>query len=393
MKNRFLICLGDILSILFNIQLSPTSHCSLTLQVVTSIIQEYIMTDFTINNRTVTLQEIENGTASALSPNEQDVFDFVGGWLTGEKQFRVHTSGSTGTPKAIVISREQMVLSAQKTGNFLGLQIGNSALICLSAAHIAGKMMLVRCLELGLTPTIIDAYNNPFLLVNRSFDFTALVPLQVQSILKNEATAALFHQTKKVIIGGSPLNSNLEKQLLNAPNDIYQTYGMTETVSHVALKNISSGQKEYHALPDVHFGIDDRNCLVVNAPMATPTHLVTNDVVDLTSSTSFVWKGRADFIINTGGIKVQTEVLEKQIARIFKQQNIQIDFFVFSEKDELLGEKICLCVNSKLNDILPTLNEQLPKFHTPKLVYFLNEFQYNNSGKLDRKKCIELIRK
>ena len=347
------------------------------------------MNDIFINKKAYSFVAIKEGDFSANSTNEKHIFEFIQSWLNGQNEFTVFTSGSTGKPKAIVITREQMILSAEKTGAFLNLEKKSSALICLSSEQIAGKMMLVRTLELGLKATIIDPCANPFLKVNQSFNFTALVPMQVQEILSNKISSNLFFQTKNIIIGGAPLNNSLNAQLLTSPNNIYQTYGMTETVSHVALKNISKGEKGYQALPGVSFSIDNRNCLEIDAPMASPQQLTTNDIVELVSKTSFIWKSRIDFVINTGGIKVQIEELEQQLSSIFNDMNLSTDFFIFPQKDEKLGERVCLCTTQNKINLSSLLKEKLPKFHCPKSFYHLDSFVYNKSGKLNRKATIK----
>lgn len=344
-----------------------------------------------INGRAISFSMIKEQRIVAQSEGEQHVFDFISQWLSGQQKFIINTSGSTGKPKPISIQRRQMEISAQKTGTFLGLKKNDSTLICLSAEHIAGKMMLVRTLELGLIATYVDPCSNPFEKVNQSFDFTALVPLQVQNIVDNATTKKAFYNTQYIIIGGAPLSSSLEHQLLNSPNNIYQTYGMTETVSHVALKNVSKGQQAYQALPDVIFDLDQRGCLKLNAPMATPNEQITNDVVQLHSPTSFTWKGRIDFVINTGGIKVQTEELEQKIHHILQDQNF--NFFIFPKADDQLGEKICICFEANTIDdnLLDVLKEKLPPFHGPKELYLLEQFSYTKTGKLDRVSSIKKL--
>jgi O-succinylbenzoic acid--CoA ligase len=351
------------------------------------------MDDIFINEKGYSFLELQDGKFETSTSNEKHTCEFIQAWLNGKEEFTVFTSGSTGNPKPIVISRQQMILSAQKTGDFLSLKTGNTTLICLSTEHIAGKMMLVRTLELGLKATVVDPCSNPYLNTQKAFDFTALVPLQTQAILAHQDTSKLFFKTKNIIIGGAPLNSTLEHMLINTSNNIHQTYGMTETVSHVALKNISKGEKYYQALPDVFFTLDSRNCLEINAPMAHPQVLTTNDIVELISSTSFIWKGRADFVINTGGIKVQTEELELQISVLFNSINLDTDFFVFSKRDDKLGEKICLCSTNDQVDLLTVLQKNLPKYRCPKSIYLLKELKYNTSGKIDRKASIEEIKK
>ncbi len=352
------------------------------------------MDDILINGTKHKLSFIQKGDYVAKTQNERAVFLFIQAWLNGQKEFIVFTSGSTGKPKEIKITREQMLLSAHKTGEFLGLNKGDRALVCLSAEYIAGKMMLVRCLELELKTTVIDACSNPFLIEQQAYDFIALVPLQVTEIIENPISKKFFHQTKNCIIGGAPLNLSLEKQLVGLPNAIYQTYGMTETVSHIALRSVSDGEQVYQALPGVKFSTDERNCLQINAPMAIENPLVTNDVVELISETSFVWKGRADFVINTGGVKVQIEEVERTITDVFGELGVRKAFFVFAQKDEVLGEQVCLCLEGqKLDfDVLKKVAVKLPRYHSPKQIFYLDELVYTKTGKLDRRESVDRIK-
>ena len=349
------------------------------------------MSKILINNKVYSYSDIQIGKHKPKTTDEYQVFKFIKAWLDGQMEFVVSTSGSTGKPKPITISRNQMILSAQKTGAFLGLKKGNTTLVCLSPDHIAGKMMLVRTLVLGLKATFITPSANPYKQLIGAYDLVALVPLQVQNILKNKISSQLFYKTKNILIGGAPLLYKLERKLSGATNQIYHTYGMTETVSHVALKNISKGEKTYKAIPGMLFSNDSRGCLKITNPMFNPKTLQTNDVITLISDTSFIWKGRADFIINTGGIKIQIEVLELQIQEILTSIDLSCDFFIFPQEDELLGQKVCLAITIKNFKLADLLKRSLPQFHNPKSIFVLNNFIYNKSGKLDRKACIEKI--
>jgi len=349
------------------------------------------MNDILINDKFYSYRSIAAGKYTSTSGEENQVLSFIQQWMNGQQEFTIQTSGSTGIPKQLIISRKQMIISAKRTGDFLVLKKGDTALICLSAAYIAGKMMLVRTIELGLKATFISPCTDPFLKVEHPFDFTALVPLQVQEVLSKPVSKLLFQKTKNIIIGGAALSNKLENQLQDSSNNIFQTYGMTETVSHVALKNISKGEKIYEALPNISFSVDQRNCLIIADPTSSEITIQTNDIVDLVSTTSFVWKGRADYVINSGGVKIQTEVLEAEIQSIFTNNNLDCSFFIFSLKDELLGEKICLCTTYTNLPVEELLSKDLPKFHKPKAIFHLKEFSYLASGKLDRKACIQLI--
>ncbi len=304
--------------------------------------------------------------------------------LFNDKSFiEVKTSGSTGKPKNIQLLKNHLVNSAIATGNYFNLKENTSALLCLSPNYIAGKMMLVRSIVLGWHLTIIEPKSNP-LNGNEFYDFTAMVPLQVQSSLTN------LHKIKQLIIGGGAVSDELQSKLQNLKTKIYATYGMTETVTHIAIKKLNHCKIEsnFEVLSNIKISTDSRDCLVINAPKITNQTIITNDIVELISDNSFKWLGRFDNVINTGGIKVIPEEVEKKIAKI-----ITTDFFISSIKDEKLGEKIILIVegdeiqHSKLN----IQNFKISKFKKPKEIYFIPEFVRTSTNKINRKSTLKLL--
>ncbi len=338
-----------------------------------------------LNGREITYESIKNNGLKKLNSNESSVLEFLQDWINEVDCFEVRTSGSTGSPKVIKISREKMMLSAQATLDFLNLQPNDTALLCLSANTIAGKMMMVRSLIGKLNLTIIDPNSSPFQNLDTAFDFAALVPLQVLNSTEN----TLFKDTKKIIIGGAPLEENLRKRLITFPNAIYQSYGMTETVSHIALRPIK--ERFYTTIKDVEISTDDRNCLAIEAPMSVSSSLQTNDVVDIINSKQFIWKGRWDFVINSGGIKIHPELLEKELYNILPHLN---ELIVFGQESKEYGTLVSLLVKGgalTTND-LKDLKRHLPKYSFPKAIYYLDDFLYKESGKLDRVKTLELIK-
>ena len=314
-------------------------------------------------------------------PNwERDIFLFLTTWFSDSAVIEVQTSGSTGVPK--LISKQKLALqnSALMTGEFFGFSNGKTALLCLPAKYIAGKMMLVRAIEWGLKLDYIEPKNN-LQLPNKSFFFAAMTPPQV------EANFDTLTNLENLIIGGAPVSLALERKLMELPTKSFATYGMTETVSHIALRKI--GENNYTVLPSIAISKDDRNCLIINAPKLLAEPISTNDIVEITSSNTFIWKGRADNIINSGGLKISPEIIEGKIASF-----IQRSYFVAGITDKKWGEKVALIIEGdsfKTDKLVCDMQTILPKTHVPKNLFFVNKFQYTENGKLKRKETLNLV--
>ncbi len=327
-------------------------------------------------------------------PFETRIGAFILEWLNGSTKIDVKTSGSTGTPKTIAIQKKQMVNSAIATGTFFNLKEGDTALLCLSAEYIAGKMMLVRAMVLGLAIDTIDPSALPLALNSQTYDFCAMVPLQLQKVLQQ------LHQFKTLIVGGAPMLQSLLSVLKDSSTNVYATYGMTETVTHIALKQISGVKDQqsqilndvFIALPNVTYTQDERNCLIIDAPNVADNLVVTNDVVELLSNTSFKWLGRFDNIINSGGVKLNPEIIEQKLSKI-----ITTRFFVAGVADDRLGQRLILIVegNQNAKALLQKLNAEstLSRFEFPKKVYTLPKFMETKTGKILRSANLRLIQK
>lgn len=311
---------------------------------------------------------------------EKVIFKFLLNWLDEKPYIEVQTSGTTGKPKIIKIEKQFVVASALSTGDFLNLKPGDSALLCLSADYIAGKLMLVRALILGLELDAVEPSSTPLKSITKNYNFVAMVPMQV------EDSIAQLHQIKTLIIGGAQVNSVLKEKLKNATTSIFETYGMTETVSHVAMKRIENNC--FEALPNVVFSIDDRNCLIVDAPKVAKKTIITNDLVELISDKKFIWKGRFDNIINSGGIKFSPEEIELKL-----QEKIKNRFFIASESDDNLGEKIVLVIESNIDlNLEATTFEHLSKYEVPKKTYYVDKFIETKTNKINRNETLKKIK-
>lgn len=356
----------------------------------------YSVPSLWINGRTVLLEKILHEKEVSGTPFEEHVFEFVRHWISGQEHFHLTTSGSTGEPKPIAISRSQMVASAHKTFQKLQLQDVTTGLVCIDPRYIGGKMMLARCLTFGWNIVAVDPSANPLIKipVDKCVQFTALVPYQITAILESKHPH-LLNNFEKVLIGGAPLNRSTAEQLERFQCQFYETYGMTETVSHIALRLINGKMKQqyFETLPGVQVGVDDRGCMVIAADHL-PGPVITNDLVEIQSPEKFVWLGRWDSVINTGGVKVMPEKIEKELQSIFQRHNLSNRMFIAAMPDERLGSKVVLVVEGEqmslelLNQSLTDLKAAVPAFEFPKEVYSISEFAMTETQKIDRIKTL-----
>ncbi len=351
-----------------------------------------------INNKHFTHDQIINLSFDSASAFERSTLAFCHDWLIGKKQFTLQTSGSTGTPKEISFSRDQMMASARMTQTALGLKEGDTALICLDTKYIAGQMMLVRSFVVGMNIIATEPSANPFVAIeeNDKIDFAALVPYQLQNIISNKPE--LLNKIRVAIIGGASIDSVLKERLQKLKCAIYATYGMTETLSHIGLMKLNGPNPDDHftALPGVKIEKDDRGCLIIQTVFLSEA-IITNDLVNLKKPNHFKWLGRWDNIINTGGIKVMPEKIEKQLEEIFRTCGIARRFFVTGFPDSSLGQKVCLLIESSpfheetIHQLQSEMRVRLSKYEIPKEVRFLERFEQTETGKINRPKTINLF--
>ncbi len=321
-----------------------------------------------------------------IPERKSEVQNFIAEWYSTSDVIHTKTSGSTGEAKIISLEKSKMIISAKKTLLFLGLKKGDTALLCLPVSTIAGKMMIVRAIvgELNLLIGPIDS--NPLKHIDAKIDFVAMVPLQFQNCIENNSNK--LKAIKAIIVGGGPISSKLEKQTISSNVKAFQTYGMTETISHVALREIGNKVDSlYHALDGITFN-EKNEQLIIHYPEIGIVDLQTTDLVKLSSSKSFEWIGRADYIINVGGIKLNPEEIEAVLS-----EYIADPFIISSIKDDKLGEKIILIIEGdKVVNIDETvLLEKLTKFAIPKSIYYLPAFSRTLSGKINRIETLKLL--
>jgi o-succinylbenzoate---CoA ligase len=330
-------------------------------------------------------------TPAPVDPYFRQAWEFCREWALGKTDFILHTSGSTGEPKPIRLTRAQMQASARMTRQALGLQEGNTALVCLNVAYIAGTMMLVRCMEIGMTVYIVPPSSQPFdsFPEDIKIDFAAFVPLQVQSMLDDTQQRKRLEALKVILVGGAAIGASLLSQIRSLNVAVFSTYGMTETVSHVALQRLNGAEashESYELLDGIEAETDERNCLRLCGAVTNQEWIQTNDMVVFTDKRHFRILGRADNIINSGGVKIQLEKVERAVEQAgkFSQR-----FFAWWTPDERLGQRLILVIETSESvdyeflkkDFLPWLNP----YEIPKEVITVEKFSETPTGKVDKR--------
>ena len=381
--------------------------------------------------------------------------EFLSEWNNDSPFIEVKTSGSTGEPKRMLVEKRRMLASARITCDFLGLRPGDTALLCMSLDYIAGKMMVVRALERHLTLLTVPPTGHPlsslslpssfllppsdilppsssndspssFLLPPSSFllppssdilppssdilppssdilppssfllpRFTALVPLQVYNTLQVPEERERLMQVEHLIIGGGAIDEAMEAELRQFPNAVWSTYGMTETLSHIALRRISGPEASewYTPFPSVHLSLSDEGCLIIDAPEVCAETLITNDIAELSPlgegrGVAFRILGRKDNVICSGGLKIQAEELERQL-----RPHMRVPFIISKRPDEKFGEIVVLVTEGSPTEARTICERILPKFHQPKEYLHLDHIPLTETSKPARQKVLSLLDK
>lgn len=319
---------------------------------------------------------------SSLPLWEQKILQFILRFLDPSDSIVQESSGTTGIPKEILLSKDSMIRSALQTIKKFKLGKDHAALLCLSTDYIAGKMMIVRALVAGMDLIWIEPSACPAVPGKRAIDLCAMVPLQAYNLIGKERS---FSGIKNLLIGGSEISPELENHLKSVPARIYETFGMAETCSHIALRRINgrSATSWFRTMPGVKISADLRGCLTIESPFL-PDKVITNDVVDIMGKNRFLWKGRIDNLINSGGIKISPEHLEKMIVEILGYES-----YVVGIPDKKLGQKLVMitthpCSSGEKAAMLNTLRDKLPCYHLPAEIRVLHSFPRNRSLKIDR---------
>ncbi|MFT7249360.1 MAG: O-succinylbenzoic acid--CoA ligase [Arcticibacterium sp.] len=328
----------------------------------------------------------------------EKVKDFVLLWESGVQTLEVQTSGSTGEAKIIKLNRNQILASVEQTKNAFHLNEEHLFICNLSINHIAGKLMIIRALTLNSELIVIhpegdfikNLGNQTYLLHrNAGKVFFAFVPLQLEKILRTSDGYDILHKAKAIIVGGAAVNSHLLQKIKDLKVPVYATYGMTETVTHVAIKKLNGTEPDpyFTVLEGTEIRLNKLACLVVKNTATDNKWLDTNDLTKLITDKSFSLLGRLDNVINSGGLKLNLDLIEHKIDSILSHN---IPFFCFGLPDEHLGQKLVLCLESDRKDttILGQLKNQMPKFNSPKEVLVFKKFERTLSGKIDKTKTI-----
>jgi O-succinylbenzoic acid--CoA ligase len=309
------------------------------------------------------------------------IYEFILEWLSPEESVEAYTSGSTGTPKKVYLQKKHMIASALKTNDYFGLTANHAALLCLSPNYIAGKMMLVRAFVGGFNLLCVEPSGAPLKQLSTPVDFVAMVSLQAFNSISD-----FNSDIKHVIIGGGAVSSELKAQLRDLPTRFYETYGMTETVSHVAIREIGEKESFFRAMSNVLFEQDDRLCLKIIAPDICSGDIITNDIVELIGKKEFKFLGRYDNVINSGGVKIIPEEVEKKLEKV-----LHVPFLISSLPHKQLGEQVVLVVEEGQDLSLPDFSLYLLKYQIPKKVVFISNIPLTDTGKVRRKVLKNMI--
>ena len=313
----------------------------------------------------------------------QDLEAFVQEWQNDEPTVWVHTSGSTGTPKPMQVEKKRMMASARLTCSFLGLKEGDSALLCMPLQYIAGKMVVVRSLVAGLNLIPVAPNGHPLKDLKEVPTFAAMIPMQVYNTLQVPEERAKLMEIKHLIIGGGAIDDALANELKDFPNQVWSTYGMTETLSHIALRKLNGQDASdwYTPFDNVRIRLSEEGTLIIHAPNVCAEELTTNDIAEINGEGKFRILGRKDNTINSGGVKIQIEQMEGLLKK-----HLDIPFQITARKDAKFGEIVVLIYNKVGNEanIRQVCENTLPTYWVPKAYIPVDELPMTGTGKPDR---------
>lgn len=350
-----------------------------------------------VNGELITRETLSSMCAEEFAGNSaimRDLYSFLQEWFNDEIFVMVQTSGSTGEPKQMKASKQQMINSAKITCCFLNLKKGDTALHCMPLRYIAGKMMVVRAIVAGLNLIVVEPCGHPLKDWKGKLDFAAMIPLQVANSLSVRCEKDALEAIENLIIGGGSIDAGLEEELITLHGNIYSTYGMTETLSHVALRRINGIEHSdyYTPLSSVSMSLSNEGTLIIDAPQVCDKLLVTNDIAVMLPNGKFKIVGRKDNIINSGGVKIQTERVEEKL-----KGKIDVPYAVTSVLHKLLGEAVVLVLEYENGNsstaredeifekgIIGVCNKVLERFERPKRIIYVNKLPLTETGKINR---------
>lgn len=352
---------------------------------------KHVTSHIILNGKTITPEVIVDRLSSSTLPEwEKELYLFLNEWFSDSDIVLAQTSGSTGEPKPIELPKSVMQKSAERTIEYFGLQKNNRLLLSLPCRYIAGKMMVVRAIVGQMNLIAVDPATDFDFLEQENFDFGAMVPNQVFNLLEQPSGIDKLQNIRNLLIGGSGISSAMEAQISPLSSRVVITYGMTETASHIAIRELSGKRKSdlYQCLPGISVSLRENDCLQIHLPEFLES-LQTNDLAELLSDRSFRILGRADSVIISGGIKYSPEALEKKLESVIRER-----FVISSVPDKKLGEKLVLVIEGKPIEttvLKQKINDLLNAFERPKVICFLEHFPTTTSGKIRRKEVKLLI--
>ena len=315
--------------------------------------------------------------------------EFVSDWQSDSPTLLVHTSGSTGKPKPMLVEKRRMEASARITCGFLGLRAGDTALLCMPLDFIAGKMVVVRSLVWGLRLMAVEPSGHPLKGLTESPTFAAMVPMQVYNSLKVEEERRLLRDIKHLIIGGGAVNSDMAEELRGFPNAVWSTYGMTETLSHIALRRLSGAEASewYEPFDGVGVTTSADGCLVIDAPAVCAQSLVTNDIAEIApDGRRFRIRGRRDNVVCSGGLKLQIEEMEARL-----QPHLNVPYMISKRPDDKFGEAVVLlAVTDDMESVCEVCRKHMPRYEQPRYFLAVSELPMTPTGKPARAEAMKL---
>ena len=315
--------------------------------------------------------------------------EFVSDWQSDSPTLLVHTSGSTGKPKPMLVEKRRMEASARITCGFLGLRAGDTALLCMPLDFIAGKMVVVRSLVWGLQLVAVEPSGHPLKGLTESPTFAAMVPMQVYNSLKVEEERRLLRDIKHLIIGGGAVNSDMAEALRGFPNAVWSTYGMTETLSHIALRRLSGAEASewYEPFDGVGVTTNADGCLVIDAPAVCAQPLVTNDIAEIApDGRRFRIRGRRDNVVCSGGLKLQIEEMEARL-----QPHLNVPYMISKRPDDKFGEAVVLlAVTDDMESVCEVCRKHMPRYEQPRYFLAVSELPMTSTGKPARAEAMKL---
>ena len=311
--------------------------------------------------------------------------EFLEEWRDESPYVRVQTSGSTGAPKQMLVEKRRMLASARRTNDFLGLRPGDTALLCMSLDFIAGKMMVVRALERNLKLICVEPSGHPMAMMQKDgLTFAAMVPMQVYNSMQVAEERERLKAIQHLIIGGGAVDEALAQELKDFPNGVWSTYGMTETLSHIALRRLNGDEASewYTPFPSVEVSLSEDGCLVIDAPEVCEERLYTNDMAVLGSNGRFRILGRKDNVICSGGLKIQAEEVERLLRSHLKEP-----YLVTKRPDARLGEAMVLLTEDSVSEARQVCERILTKYHQPRAYIHVDHIPLTETGKPARRQA------